>query len=112
MPDGKKQLPAETEFITLDETERKLHQDDLMICNTEGGMCIAGVFGGIKSGVLFPIGPSVGEPFIGDFSLNTAGVESLTTAEGDICSLAGLPVSGLPCIFKPFVTFSSLSFFV
>ncbi len=38
-------------FITLDEKERKLHAADLMICNIEEPMCIAGVFGGIKSGV-------------------------------------------------------------
>lgn len=38
-------------FTTLDDKERKLTADDLMICNTEEGMCIAGVFGGAKSGV-------------------------------------------------------------
>lgn len=38
-------------FVTLDEEERKLNQDDLMICDTEEGMCIAGVFGGNHSGV-------------------------------------------------------------
>jgi len=46
-----KNLPAGTPFITLDGKERKLHQDDLMICNASEGMCIAGVFGGAKSGV-------------------------------------------------------------
>ncbi|MEM7297259.1 MAG: phenylalanine--tRNA ligase subunit beta [Bacteroidota bacterium] len=47
-----KNLPNKTKFTTLDEKERSLHHDDLMICNAEGeGMCIAGVFGGIKSGV-------------------------------------------------------------
>lgn len=46
-----KKLAHETPFVTLDEIERKLHQDDLMICNEQGGMCIAGVFGGVKSGV-------------------------------------------------------------
>ena len=46
-----KTLPKGTNFITLDEVERKLHQDDLMICNKENAMCIAGVFGGIDSGV-------------------------------------------------------------
>ncbi len=40
-----------TTFITLDEEERKLDANDLMICNAEDGMCIAGVFGGIHSGV-------------------------------------------------------------
>lgn len=43
--------PGNTPFVTLDEVERKLHADDLMICNTEDGMCIAGVFGGASSGV-------------------------------------------------------------
>ncbi len=44
-------LPDKTKFITLDEVERNLSGRDLMICNAEEGMCIAGVFGGIKSGV-------------------------------------------------------------
>ena len=44
-------LPAGSEFTTLDGKKRKLQADDLMICNAEGGMCIAGVFGGIASGV-------------------------------------------------------------
>ncbi|MEN8828662.1 MAG: phenylalanine--tRNA ligase subunit beta [Flavobacteriales bacterium] len=38
-------------FTTLDETERELHTDDLMICNETEPMCVAGVFGGIDSGV-------------------------------------------------------------
>jgi len=47
-----KQQPAGTPFVTLDEKERKLHAEDLMICNGDGeGMCIAGVFGGLHSGV-------------------------------------------------------------
>ncbi|MHA7111980.1 phenylalanine--tRNA ligase subunit beta [Sunxiuqinia elliptica] len=46
-----KTLAAGTKFTTLDENERELHEDDLMICNAESGMCIAGVFGGIQSGV-------------------------------------------------------------
>ncbi|MEN8203627.1 MAG: phenylalanine--tRNA ligase subunit beta [Bacteroidota bacterium] len=44
-------MPADTPFITLDEQERKLLDSDLMICDAEKGLCIAGVFGGIKSGV-------------------------------------------------------------
>lgn len=44
-------LPEKTKFITLDEVERELSDRDLMICNAEEGMCIAGVFGGLKSGV-------------------------------------------------------------
>ncbi|NLX74011.1 MAG: phenylalanine--tRNA ligase subunit beta, partial [Bacteroidales bacterium] len=46
-----KTSPAGTKFITLDGKERELHSEDLMICNKEEGMCIAGVFGGAKSGV-------------------------------------------------------------
>ncbi len=46
-----KTLPRGTKFITLDEKERTLDADDLMICDEQGGMCIAGVFGGLKSGV-------------------------------------------------------------
>ncbi|MEO7263283.1 MAG: phenylalanine--tRNA ligase subunit beta, partial [Ferruginibacter sp.] len=38
-------------FITLDEKKRILDQDDLMICNSEEPMCIAGVYGGLQSGV-------------------------------------------------------------
>ncbi len=40
-----------TPFTTLDEVERKLDPRDLMICNAEQPMCIAGVFGGLDSGV-------------------------------------------------------------
>ena len=40
-----------TPFITLDGVERKLTADDLMICSTERPMCIAGVYGGLDSGV-------------------------------------------------------------
>lgn len=47
-----KNLAEGTPFITLDEKERKLSAEDLMICNGSGeGMCIAGVFGGQHSGV-------------------------------------------------------------
>lgn len=46
-----KKLPNKTPFVTLDEVERKLSADDLMICNAEEPMCIGGVFGGLKSGV-------------------------------------------------------------
>lgn len=44
-------LPSKTKFTTLDEVERELDENDLMICDTEKGMCIGGVFGGIDSGV-------------------------------------------------------------
>ncbi|MCX6247070.1 MAG: phenylalanine--tRNA ligase subunit beta [Bacteroidetes bacterium] len=46
-----KKYPEQKKFITLDEVERELTPQDLMICNAEGPMCIAGVFGGLKSGV-------------------------------------------------------------
>ncbi|MDR2087394.1 MAG: phenylalanine--tRNA ligase subunit beta [Dysgonamonadaceae bacterium] len=46
-----KTLPEGTPFVTLDSIERKLSDKDLMICNSEGGMCIGGVFGGLHSGV-------------------------------------------------------------
>jgi phenylalanyl-tRNA synthetase beta chain len=46
-----KNLPEGTKFTTLDEKERKLSAEDLMICDAEEGMCIAGVFGGLHSGV-------------------------------------------------------------
>lgn len=47
-----KNMTEGSSFITLDDKERKLSAEDLMICNGAGeGMCIAGVFGGSKSGV-------------------------------------------------------------
>jgi len=46
-----KTMPAGTKFVTLDEVERTLHEEDLMICDENGPMCIAGVFGGKNSGV-------------------------------------------------------------
>ncbi len=46
-----KKYPAGSLFVTLDGTERKLTANDLMISDTEKPLCIAGVFGGIKSGV-------------------------------------------------------------
>ena len=46
-----KTCAAGTKFTTLDDIERELHQEDLMICDGEKPMCIAGVFGGNHSGV-------------------------------------------------------------
>ena len=46
-----KNLSESTAFVTLDGKERKLSVDDLVICNAENSMCIAGVYGGAKSGV-------------------------------------------------------------
>lgn len=47
-----KTLPSGTKFTTLDDVERTLHEEDLMICDEKGPLCIAGVFGGKNSGVL------------------------------------------------------------
>lgn len=46
-----KNLPEGTPFVTLDGNEVKLSADDLMICNEKEGMCIAGVYGGLHSGI-------------------------------------------------------------
>ncbi|HLP49291.1 MAG TPA: phenylalanine--tRNA ligase subunit beta [Chitinophagales bacterium] len=46
-----KKLAEGTVFKTLDDKDVKLSANDLMICDAEGGMCIAGVFGGADSGV-------------------------------------------------------------
>lgn len=46
-----KNLPEGTPFVTLDGNEVKLSAEDLMICNAQEGMCIAGVYGGLNSGV-------------------------------------------------------------
>ena len=46
-----KNLAAGNSFITLDVKEIKLNANDLMICNAEEPMCMAGVYGGAKSGV-------------------------------------------------------------
>ncbi|MGI9531581.1 phenylalanine--tRNA ligase subunit beta [Lutimonas sp.] len=47
-----KNLPSGTMFMGLDGVERKLHEDDIMICDGEDNpMCIGGVFGGLNSGV-------------------------------------------------------------
>ncbi len=54
VPEGKievKNVAKDTLFTTLDQVERKLFSTDLLICNTNEAMCLAGLFGGIKSGV-------------------------------------------------------------
>ena len=38
-------------FITLDDVERTLSKEDIMICDEKGPLCIAGVMGGKNSGV-------------------------------------------------------------
>ena len=46
-----KNLPAASSFITLDDKERKLLATDVMICDATNALCIAGVYGGVHSGV-------------------------------------------------------------
>lgn len=46
-----KTVPSGTKFTTLDDIERSLHEEDIMICDEKGPLCIAGVFGGKESGV-------------------------------------------------------------
>jgi phenylalanyl-tRNA synthetase beta chain len=46
-----KTVESGTKFKTLDDVERILHEEDLMICDEKGPLCIAGVFGGKNSGV-------------------------------------------------------------
>lgn len=46
-----KTVEAGTKFVTLDDIERTLHEEDLLICDDKGPMCLAGVFGGKNSGV-------------------------------------------------------------
>src|SRR5258708_30021312 len=46
-----KNLPEGSLFVTLDQKERKLSAEDLMICNSEEAMAIAGLFGGLESGI-------------------------------------------------------------
>lgn len=46
-----KTLPEGTKFTTLDDVERTLHEEDLMICDEKGPLCLAGIFGGKNSSV-------------------------------------------------------------
>jgi phenylalanyl-tRNA synthetase beta chain len=46
-----KKFSQNTKFITLDGIERVLGSGDLVICNDQEPLCIAGVFGGLKSGI-------------------------------------------------------------
>lgn len=46
-----KKFDADFDFLCLDEKTRKITKDDLMICNSDEAMCIAGVYGGFDSGV-------------------------------------------------------------
>ncbi len=46
-----KTLPSGTKFTTLDDVQRELHEEDLMICDAEKPLALAGIFGGLHSGV-------------------------------------------------------------
>ena len=46
-----KSLELGTKFKTLDENEIKLNNEDLMICSNSEPLCLAGIYGGINSGV-------------------------------------------------------------
>jgi phenylalanyl-tRNA synthetase beta chain len=44
-------MPAGTPFVALDQKEYKLSESDLMICDDKGPLCMAGIYGGLHSGV-------------------------------------------------------------
>jgi len=46
-----KTLPKGTKFTTLDGIERELNGTEVMICNSQEGMCMGGIYGGLNSGV-------------------------------------------------------------
>jgi phenylalanyl-tRNA synthetase beta chain len=65
-------------FITLDEVERELAPEDLMICNEINGMCIGGVFGGLNSGVT----ESTTEIFLESAHFNPASIRKTSRLHG------------------------------
>lgn len=71
-------LPDKSKFVTLDEVERSLSSKDLIICNTREGMCIAGVFGGIKSGVT----ESTGNIFLESAYFNPVAIRKTSRRHG------------------------------
>jgi phenylalanyl-tRNA synthetase beta chain len=71
-------LPEGTAFVTLDEKERKLSAADLMICDGAHGVCIAGVFGGLGSG----IGNDTTEVFIESAYFNPSYVRRTSLKHG------------------------------
>ena len=44
-------LEKGTKFTTLDGVQRELSGNELMICDEKGGLCMAGIYGGMNSGV-------------------------------------------------------------
>ena len=73
-----KTLPNKTKFESLDEKERELNDHDLMICDADHGMCIAGVFGGMGSGV----GDSTTEVFLESAYFNPVWVRKTAKRHG------------------------------
>ncbi|MGV8878366.1 MAG: phenylalanine--tRNA ligase subunit beta [Sphingobacteriaceae bacterium] len=67
-----------TPFTTLDKVELKLSANDLMICDTEGPMCIAGVYGGLGSGV----GASTTNVFLESAYFNAVSVRKTAKKHG------------------------------
>ena len=72
------QLPDKTVFKTLDGIDRKLNGTELMICNASEGMCIAGVFGGLDSGV----GETTKEIFLESAWFNAVSVRKTARLHG------------------------------
>lgn len=73
-----KNLPAYTPFVTLDGKERKLSADDLVICNEDAAMCIAGVYGGVASGVT----PLTKDIFLESAWFNPQGIRKTSLRHG------------------------------
>lgn len=73
-----KKLKSEHPFTTLDGVERKLNGSELMICNNQEPMCIAGIFGGIQSGVA----DKTKEIFLESACFNAAGIRRAAKLHG------------------------------
>ena len=73
-----KKLPEGTVFKTLDERDIKLTAEDLMICDAEKGLCIAGVFGGVNSGVT----DATRNIFLESANFSAAGIRKTATRHG------------------------------
>jgi phenylalanyl-tRNA synthetase beta chain len=73
-----RKYPEKKKFVTLDAVERELTGQDLMICNTEEPMCIAGVFGGLDSGV----GPGTTSVFLESAFFSPTGIRKTARHHG------------------------------
>jgi phenylalanyl-tRNA synthetase beta chain len=94
-------LPEGTPFVTLDEKERKLSAEDLMICDAKGGIAIAGVFGGLRSG----IGGSTRNIFLESAWFNPADIRRTSFRHGLRTDAAlhfekGMDISGTVHVLK------------